>query len=156
MRIAIACCGLEHVHRGFESVSQELFNALNGRADIILFKGSGKRRPNEIVVPCLRRDFLQRFMHPLRAFYWEQVTFAIVLIPYLIVNKIDVVHYSEGNLGNVLARHLRWTGSRIKLGHPTAHPHHPGHFPPEAYIHQSPRPASTTRVSTEFRQGVCA
>jgi glycosyltransferase involved in cell wall biosynthesis len=136
MRVAIACCGLEHVHRGYESFSRELFSALDGRADVILFKGSGKRRPNEIVVPCVRRGFLQRFTHPQAAFYWEQVTFAIALIPYLILNKIDIVHYSEGALGNVLACYLRWTGSRIRLLQSNGGPQHPGHFPPEAFIHQ--------------------
>ena len=88
MRVAIACCGLEHVHRGFEAFSRELFTALTGRTDVILFKGSGKSLPNEIVVPCLRRDFLMRFMNPLRAFYWEQITFTIALIPYLILNNV--------------------------------------------------------------------
>jgi glycosyltransferase involved in cell wall biosynthesis len=136
MRIAIACCGLEHVYRGYESFSRELFSALDGRADVILFKGSGRRRPNEVVVPCLRRGFLRLFMNPLKAFYWEQVTFAIALIPYLILNRIDIVHYSEGNFGGALARFLRWTGSRIKLLQSNGGPQYPGHFPPEAFIHQ--------------------
>jgi glycosyltransferase involved in cell wall biosynthesis len=136
MRIAIACCGLEHVRRGFESFSQELFSALVGSADVILFKGSGKPGPNEIVVPCLRRGFLGRFMDPTRAFYWEQISFAAALVPYLILKKIDIVHYSEGNLGNALARFLRWTGSRIKLLQSNGGPLHPRAFRPEPFIHQ--------------------
>jgi glycosyltransferase involved in cell wall biosynthesis len=136
MRIAIACCGLEHVRRGFEAFSRELFSALTGRADVVLFKGSGKPGPNEIVVPCLRRDFLVRFMNPERAFYWEQITFAMALVPYLIHRKIDVVHYSEGNLGNALARFLRWTGSRVRLLQSNGGPLHPRAFRPEPFIHQ--------------------
>jgi glycosyltransferase involved in cell wall biosynthesis len=136
MRVAIACCGLEHVHRGFEAFSMELFAALAGRTDVILFKGSGKSLPNQIVVPCLRRDFLMRFMNPLRAFYWEQITFTIALIPYLILKKIDIVHYSEGNMGNLLARCLRWTGSRVKLLQSNGGPISPSHFSPEVFIHQ--------------------
>jgi 1,2-diacylglycerol 3-alpha-glucosyltransferase len=136
MRVAIACCGLEHVHRGFESFSRELFAALSGSADVILLKGSGKRRPNEIVVPCLRRDFLKRFMNPARAFYWEQITFAIALVPYLILKKIDIVHYSEGNVGNALARFLRWTGSRVRLLQSNGGPLDPRAFRPETFIHQ--------------------
>ena len=136
MRIAIACCGLEHVHRGFESFSQELFVALSGGADVVLLKGSGKRRPNEIVVPCLRRDFLERFMNPGRAFYWEQITFAIAVLPYLILKKIDIVHYSEGNVGNALARFLRWTGSRVRLLQSNGGPLAPRAFRPETFIHQ--------------------
>ena len=136
MRIAIACCGLEHVRRGFESFSKELFDALSGRADVVLLKGSGKRRHNEIVVPCLRRDFLERFMNPGRAFYWEQITFAVAVLPYLILNKIDVIHYSEGNVGNALARFLRWTGSRVRLLQSNGGPLNPKAFRPETFIHQ--------------------
>ena len=136
MRIAIACCGLDHVRRGFESFSEELFSALTGSADVILFKGSGKSRPNEIVVPCLRPDFLAKFMNPERAFYWEQITFAIALVPYLVLKKVDIVHSSEGNLGNALARFLRWTGSRVRLLQSNGGPLHPRAFRPEPFIHQ--------------------
>lgn len=136
MRIAIACCGLEHVHRGFESFSRELFSALGGSIDVVLFKGSGKPGPNEIVLPCLRRDFLEHFMNAERAFYWEQITFAVALVPYLILKRIDIVHYSEGNLGNALARFVRWTGSRLRLLQSNGGPIHPRAFRPEPFIHQ--------------------
>ncbi|KAA6465391.1 glycosyltransferase family 4 protein [Acidobacteria bacterium AB60] len=136
MRVAIACCGLEHVRRGFESAARELFNALSGQVDVILFKGSGPRKTNEIVVPCLRRDFLMRFMNPQRAFYWEQITFAIGLLPYLFFKKIDVVHFSEGNLGNALTRFLRWTRSPIKLLLWNGGPLSPQHFKRDLFIQQ--------------------
>jgi 1,2-diacylglycerol 3-alpha-glucosyltransferase len=136
MRVAIACCGLEHVRRGFESASRELFNALSGRADVFLFKGSGESAPNEIVVPCLRRDFLQRFMNPQRAFYWEQISFAIALVPYLFLEQIDIVHYSEGNVGNALARFMRWTRSRAQLLLCNGAPYNPRTFRPELFIQQ--------------------
>ena len=110
MRVVIACCGLEHTKRGFEAYSRELFNALTGSVDVVLCKGSGKRRPNEVVIPCVRRDFLSGFMNPWQAFYWEQITFAISLVPYLMFKKVDIVHFSEGNVGNALARFKRWTG----------------------------------------------
>ena len=136
MRVVIACCGLEHTRRGYEAFSSELFGALSGHIDVTLCKGSGKRKPHEVVVPCLRRDFLGRFMSPWRALYWEQVTFAIALVPYLILNKVDLVHYSEGNLGNALARFLRWVGLRTKLLQSNGGPLHPRHFNPEVFVHQ--------------------
>ena len=136
IRVAIACCGLEHVRRGFESVSRELFTALSSQTDVILFKGSGKKGLNEIVVPCLRRDFLERFMNSRRAFYWEQITFAVALLPFLIFKRIDIVHYSEGNVGNALARFLRWTGSRTRLLQCNGGPLDPGAFRPEVFIQQ--------------------
>jgi glycosyltransferase involved in cell wall biosynthesis len=136
MRVVVACSGLEHTLRGFESFSRGLFEALSGHVDVTLCKGSGKRRPNEVVVPCLRRDFLSRFIDPRTAFHWEQISFAFALFPYLILNKIDVVHYSEGRLGNVLARLIRLTGSRIRLVQSNGGPISPGHFRPEVFIHQ--------------------
>ena len=136
MRVVIACCGLEHTRRGYESFARELFGALSGRVHVTLCKGSGNRQPNEVVVPCLRRDFLARLMNPERAFYWEQITFAIALIPYLMLNKVDILHYSEGNLSNALARFLRWLGLRTKLLHSNGGPHDPAHFRPEVFIHQ--------------------
>ena len=136
MRVVIACCGLEHTRRGYEAFSRELFAALSGHLDVTLCKGSGKRHPHEVVVPCLRRDFLMRFMNPGRAFYWEQITFAVALIPYLMLKRIDIVHYSEGNVGNALARFLRWTGMRTKLLQSNGGPYHPRHFRPEVFIHQ--------------------
>jgi 1,2-diacylglycerol 3-alpha-glucosyltransferase len=136
MRVAIACCGLEHVRRGYESFSVELFNALSGHADVILFKGSGKRRPNEIVVPCLRRDFLEHFMRPQRAFYWEQLSFALALVPFLILKRIDIVHFSEGNVGNALARFVRWFRLRARLILSNGGPYHPSNFHPDLAIQQ--------------------
>ncbi len=136
MRVVIACCGLEHTMRGFESFSTELFRALSDHVDVTLCKGSGKRRPHEVVVPCLRRDFLSRFIDPRTAFHWEQISFAIALFPYLILKRIDVVHYSEGRLGNVLARLIRLTRSRIKLVQSNGGPISPMHFRPEVFIHQ--------------------
>lgn len=136
MRIAIACCGLEHVLRGYESFARELFEALSGSTHVVLFKGSGPRRPREIVVPCLRRHFLARIMSAERAFYWEQVSFALALVPLLALMRIDLVHFSEGNLGNALARFLRWTGSGVRMVQSNGAPYHPRDLRPEAYIHQ--------------------
>jgi glycosyltransferase involved in cell wall biosynthesis len=136
MRMVIACCGLEHTRRGYESFARELFTALSGQVDVTLCKGSGKRRPNEVVVPCLRRDLLARFVDPKTAFRWEQVTFALALFPYLILKKIDLVHYSDGTVGNVLARLRRLTGSRFKLLLSNGGPYSAQHFRPEIFIHQ--------------------
>jgi len=136
MRVVIACCGLEHTRRGYESFSRELFDALSGNLDVTLCKGSGSRRRGEVVLPCLRRDFLARFMSPERAFYWEQITFAVALMPYLFLHKVDLVHYSEGNVGNALARFIRWAGLCTRLLQCNGGPLHPRSFRPEVYIQQ--------------------
>jgi glycosyltransferase involved in cell wall biosynthesis len=136
MRMVIACCGLEHTRRGYESFARELFGALSGQVDVKLCKGSGNRRSNEVVIPCFRRDFLARFVDSQTAFRWEQITFALALFPYLILNRIDLVHYSDGTVGNVLARLLRLTGSRVKLLLSNGGPYSAQHFRPDIFIHQ--------------------
>lgn len=136
MRMVIACCGLEHTRRGYESFARELFGALSGQVYVKLCKGSGKRRRNEVVIPCLRRDFLARFVGSQTAFRWEQITFAFALFPYLILKRIDLVHYSDGTVGNVLARLLRLTGSRVKLLLSNGGPYSAEHFGPEIFVHQ--------------------
>jgi len=136
MRVVIACCGLEHMKRGYESFARELFGALSGHVEVTLCKGSGKGSPNEVVIPCLRRDFLLRFMNPQAAFRWEQITFAVALLPYLLLKRIDIVHYSEGTMGNVLARLLHLTGSRVRLLLSNGGPYHPKHFRADILIHQ--------------------
>ncbi len=136
MRMVIACCGLEHTRRGYESFARELFGALSGQVDVKLCKGSGKRGSNEVVIPCLRRDFLARFVDLQTAFRWEQITFAVALFPYVLLKRIDLVHYSDGTVGNVLARLLRLTGSRAKLLLSNGGPYSAQHFRPEIFIHQ--------------------
>jgi len=136
MRVVIACCGLEHVVRGYESAGRELFDALSGHLDVVLCKGSGKRGKNEVVVPCLRRDFLERFISPAKAFYWEQMTFALGLLPYLLLHKVDIVHYSEARFGNALVRLVRWTGLKTRLLYSNGGPHSPARFHPGVFILQ--------------------
>jgi glycosyltransferase involved in cell wall biosynthesis len=75
-------------------------------------------------------------MHPQTAFRWEQITFAIALFPYLLVKRIDLVHYSEGTAGNVLARLLRLTGSRVRLLLSNGGPYSAEHIRPDIFIQQ--------------------
>jgi len=75
-------------------------------------------------------------MKPETAFRWEQITFAIALFPFLILKRIDLVHYSDGTVGNVLARLLRLTGSHVRLLLSNGGPYHPKHFRPGVFIHQ--------------------
>jgi glycosyltransferase involved in cell wall biosynthesis len=75
-------------------------------------------------------------MKPETAFKWEQITFAIALFPYLILNKIDIVHYSDGTVGNVLGRLVRLTRSRVRLLLSNGGPYSAEHFQPEIFIHQ--------------------
>jgi len=136
MRVVIACSGLEHTLRGFESASRELFAALDGHIEVTLCKATGKRRPNEVVIPCVLRGTLARFMNPERAFYWEQISFAMGLVPYLLFHKVDIVHYLEGNMGNALLRFMRWTGLSTKLLLANGAPFSPENIHSEIFVQQ--------------------
>jgi 1,2-diacylglycerol 3-alpha-glucosyltransferase len=130
MRVAIICTGLDHTRRGFETFSSGLFGALFGHLDVILFKGSGRRLPGQVVVPCLRRDVSER------SYLLEQRTFAVSVFPRLLLGKFDLVHYSDPSLGNALWHLRRWTRARMPLLFSNGGPSYPWSFKPDTYIHQ--------------------
>ena len=100
-RVLLACSGLEHAHRGFESFARECFDTLRDdpRLDLQLVKGSGPTGDRERSVPSLKRD--ARFARALgRA--WrrnplcvEQLAFAFSLQPEILRRRPDVVYLSE-------------------------------------------------------------
>ncbi|MFM6225481.1 MAG: glycosyl transferase, partial [Dolichospermum sp.] len=51
-KVFLICSGLGNVNRGFESFTQECFNALSQvpELDIILFKGGGESKKRQIVL----------------------------------------------------------------------------------------------------------
>jgi hypothetical protein len=57
-RVLLACSGLEHAHRGYESFARECFETLRDdpRLDLWLVKGSGADGDRERSVPSLKRD----------------------------------------------------------------------------------------------------
>lgn len=136
MRVAIVCSGLEHVRRGFESASRELFQALKGSVDVTLVKGSGRSGSQEIVIPSLRRDRTQSLIGYERAYYYEQVTFAATLYPLLVWKKFDIVHYCDGAVGNLLFRMRARTGGKFKLVLCNSAPFTPTAFRDGIHLHQ--------------------
>lgn len=111
--VLLACPGLDHAHRGFETFARECFEALRGRDDlrIELAKGSGARAHAEAVVPALTRNSrpalaLGRLARR-EPFVVEHATFALGLVPLLLRRRPDVVYFSEWHLGRVLARWRR-------------------------------------------------
>lgn len=55
--VLLACPGLDHTHRGFETSAHECFEVLRHRTDlrIALVKGTSGRSPAERAVPTLTR-----------------------------------------------------------------------------------------------------
>jgi glycosyltransferase involved in cell wall biosynthesis len=120
-RVLLACAGLDHAHRGFESFARECFDVLRHEpgVDLELIKGSGPPGPRERAVPTLKRD--SRLAGALgrasgrESFRFEHLAFALSLQPLLVRHDPDLVYLSEWDTGRALAWLRRRTGRRFKL-----------------------------------------
>lgn len=107
-RIAVACSGLGHVRRGFETYAEELFRILLGcdELEVTLFRGGGTQAPREIRLWNVPRN--SRVWYPLRRwvspYVGEQITFALALARRLKRQRFDIVHLSDGQLASSLLR----------------------------------------------------
>lgn len=119
--VLLACSGLDHAHRGFESFARECFSALREEPglDLSLVKGSGQSAPGERAVPALTRDAaLSRALarawgrEPFRV---EQVAFGLSLWPVIRRRRPDVVYLSEWHTGLMLAALRRSGGPSFRL-----------------------------------------
>jgi 1,2-diacylglycerol 3-alpha-glucosyltransferase len=119
--VLLACSGLEHVHRGFETFARECFEALHHEPelDLELIKGSGEDRPGERSTPTLRRDGIAARVlarvwgrEPFRV---EQVAFGATLLPVIARQRPDVVYFSEWHTGLVLGAYRRLSRQRFRL-----------------------------------------
>lgn len=117
----LACPGLDHAHRGFETFARECFEALRDRPDlsIELVKGSGFPAPAEMVVRTVtRRTRAARALArslSVEPFIVEHVTFAQALVPLLVRRQPNVVYFSEWHVGRVLAAWRRVSRQRFAL-----------------------------------------
>ena len=103
----MACPGIGHIKRGFESFTSECFEAMKDHPDVELWlaKGAGPSQDKEIKIRCLKRN--KALSHSLAllirrdSYFVEQATFALGLIPFLITKKPELVFFSDGTIGNV-------------------------------------------------------
>lgn len=123
LRVVLACSGLDHAHRGFESFARECFEALRGESglEIGLIKGSGRTRSGERAIPTLTRNArIARVLarawgrEPFRV---EQVAFGLSLLPSLVRRGPDVVYLSEWHTALVLAAARRTSSARFRLAY---------------------------------------
>ena len=119
-KVFLVCSGLGHIGRGYESFTQECYEALSGANDleITLFKGGGGTRSGRLL-PCLQRHarFTKLVARLLRcdAYLLEQLTFALLLIPYICVANPDVIYFSDEHVGVYLFRWRRISKQRFRL-----------------------------------------
>jgi 1,2-diacylglycerol 3-alpha-glucosyltransferase len=108
-RVLLACSGLEHTNRGFESFARECFDVLRDdlRLELELVKATGPERDGERTVRAIKRDdriaaWLGRgWKGPLQV---EQLLFALSLQPEILRRRPDVIYLSEWYTGVGLAR----------------------------------------------------
>ena len=119
--VLLACSGLDHARRGFETFARECFEALQGRPEITieLVKGSGASGRGERSVPTLTREARAiraiaraRSVQP---FIVEHIAFALALIPLIVRRRPDVVYFSEWHVGRVLAAWRRAARQQVAL-----------------------------------------
>jgi 1,2-diacylglycerol 3-alpha-glucosyltransferase len=120
-RVLLACSGLDHARRGFESFAREAFVQLRDEPalDMVLVKGSGPAADRERAARTLTRDSaLARALGRMarrEPFRFEQLAFALSLQPELRRRPPDVIYFSEWHTGLGLAALRRLTGGRHRL-----------------------------------------
>ena len=131
-KVFIICSGLGHALRGYESFTRECFDDLKNEPliDITLFKGGGHSAEKEIVLWNLpQRNWLgarlgqitQAFGQIVKghssynAYYIEQLTFTISLLPYIHQYKPDVIYFSDQSLGDFLGIWRQFSKQQYKL-----------------------------------------
>jgi 1,2-diacylglycerol 3-alpha-glucosyltransferase len=105
----LACSGLEHAHRGFESFARECFEELRDepRLELELVKATGPDRDRERAVRAITRDgrfarlFSGRQNGPIKV---EQLAFAFSMQREILRRRPQVVYFSEWYTGVGLNR----------------------------------------------------
>ena len=120
-KVFLICSGLGRINRGFESFTQECFDALSSEPeiDLTLFKGGGLPGPKQRVLWNLpRQSWLGEWLRKRigKTGYWvEQVTFTLSLLPHIARLKPDVLYFSDTNIGNLLWHWRRLTKQKYAL-----------------------------------------
>jgi glycosyltransferase involved in cell wall biosynthesis len=120
VRVLLACSGLEHANRGYESFARECFTRLRDdpRLDMWLVKGSGPDAVLERSVPSIKRDdAIARALGRIRGngLKVEQAAFALSLQPEILRRKPDVVYFSEWYTGVGLNKLRRFNRQNYAL-----------------------------------------
>jgi glycosyltransferase involved in cell wall biosynthesis len=109
MKVALVCSGLEHVQRGYESFSIELYKNYNApEFSIDLIKGSGTSHGSEYSVWCIKRTsvLLSWISKSDKGKYLkykiEGWTLAIGFLPYLLKRRYRIIHTSDNEFGKAI------------------------------------------------------
>lgn len=124
-KVFLICSGLGRVQRGFESFTQECFEALSKEPalDLTVFKGGGESQGKSIALRNFARDGwaaiqlsklfkMERRNDP---YFVEQASFFVSLLPHLYRGRPDVIYFSDPTLGSLLWLWRHKTRQRYKL-----------------------------------------
>ncbi|MCB0197700.1 MAG: glycosyltransferase family 4 protein [Anaerolineae bacterium] len=141
MKMFLVCSGLGQINRGFETFTLECFEALTKvpSLDATLFKGGGRSQDKAIKLWNFSRNtsMAKRLGKTTgrSAYYIEQLTFTLSLLPYIRQKKPDVIFFSDGTIGNLLWHWRRTTKQMYKLLFSNGGPLSPP-FSRWDYVHQ--------------------
>lgn len=120
-KVFLLCAGLGRINRGYESFTRECFDALVGKPelDLTLFKGGGQSEGRQVKLRCLPRSTrLAAWLGGKlkKDAYWvEQLTFTLSLLPHIRRSRPDVIYYSDSTVGYLLWYWRRLTRRRFAL-----------------------------------------
>ena len=119
--VFLICSGLGKVQRGYESFTQECFDALQKEPslEVMLFKGGGISQDKEFTLSNIHRgswlaDKLSQILKK-DPYFIEQLTFCLSLIPHMYQKRPQVIFFSDFVLGTMLWHLRRVTGLPFKL-----------------------------------------
>jgi 1,2-diacylglycerol 3-alpha-glucosyltransferase len=121
VRVYFPCTGLGRQLRGFETFTLECATALreDPRVAVTVFSGGPVRGVETRVLWNLPRssrlaEFLGRMIRR-DAYFVEQLTFFLSLLPSLVSGRPDLVYFADLNLGNLCWHWRRLTRQRFAL-----------------------------------------
>lgn len=121
LNVFLACTGLDHIVRGYESFSRECFDHISNSSDfnLYLIKGSGYSYSNEKSLPSIRRNtFIAKTLGKAfnkDGYFIEQLSFFLLMIPLILSYRPVLIYYSDFSLGTWLWHLRRITGLKYKL-----------------------------------------
>ena len=121
IKVFLICSGLGHIRRGFESFTQECFEALSKEPElnITLFQGGEDSSRQAITLWNLSRNsWMATQLGKITGrggYFIEQISFFLSLLPHIHRERPDVIYFSDGNLGNLLWRWRQLTKENYKL-----------------------------------------
>ena len=140
-RVALVSVGIGRVQRGFERMFTDLFNVLQDRIDVTLFKSAGSCGPRERIPRLLRpaTTLARRLPFGDHAggprYKADCLAYGLSLLPYLLRERFDIVHCVDPPLADVLQHLRRISGLRSRLLFTEGCRVPPEYYPRVAHVH---------------------